>query len=184
MKKTMCLVVLIFGGWLAVPLAAQTATTDALHQRYDNALSLYFYKNTLRMLNQTENKEFDDIIKDIEKMKFLVIEKAEDFGKGDYKKLVGGYLGESYEEIMSSRFEGKTFDVLLKEKNGSTKGMVILANDSTSLYVLDILGKVELNKVTKLFSTIDDSAEIGKMIKAFSDDSDSRSRLRRNIHKN
>ncbi len=136
------------------------------------------------MLNQSENKEFDDLIKDIEKMKFLVIDKAGGFDNSDYKKLVGGYSGESYEEIMSSRFDGKTFDVLLKEKNGSTRGMVVLANDSTNLYVLDLLGRVELKNVTKLFSAIDGSAEIGKMIKAFSDDSESRSRLRRNIHKN
>ena len=41
--------------------------------------SLYFYQNTLRMLNQTENKEFDELIKDIEKMKFLMIEKDAQF---------------------------------------------------------------------------------------------------------
>jgi len=35
------------------------------------------------------------------------------------------------------------------------------------LYVLDIVGKIELNKVTKLFSTIDESTDIGKKIKAF-----------------
>lgn len=159
--------------------SAQTETTTALHDRFDDALSLYFYKNTLRMLNQTENKEFDELIKDIEKMKFLVIDKSDEFQSADYKKLVKDYNGEDYEEIMTSRFQGKNFDVLLKEKNGSTKGMVVLANDSTNLYVLDILGKVELNKVTKLFSTIDDSAEIGKMIKAFSSDHDDRDRLRR-----
>lgn len=137
------------------------------------------------MLNQTENKEFDELIKDIEKMKFLVIDKSSDFETADYKKLVKDYNGEDYEEIMTSRFQGKNFDVLLKEKNGSTKGMVVLANDSTNLYVLDILGKVELNKVTKLFNTIDDSAEIGKMIKAFSNDHDDRDRERlRRINRN
>lgn len=167
------------------PLAqAQTKTTTALHERFDNALNLYFYKNTLRMLNQTENKEFDELIKDIEKMKFLVIDKYEgNFEAADYKKLIDGYKSEQYEEIMTSRFEGKNFDIFLKENKGVTKGMVVLANDSSSLYVLDILGRVELNKVTKLFSTIDDSAEIGKMIKAFSDDHDERDRLRK-IDKN
>ena len=132
------------------------------------------------MLNQSENKEFDDMIKDIEKMKFLVIDKDNSYGTDSYKKLLTGYVSESYEEIMTSRFQGKNFDVLLKEKNGSTKGMVVLANDSTNLYVLDILGKIELNKVTKLFSSIDDSAEISKMIKAFTDDDhEDRDRLRR-----
>lgn len=174
-------VILIYSLVLISPACvwAQSETTIALHERYDDALSLYFYKNTLRMLNQTENKEFDELIKDIEKMKFLVIDKADDFQAADYSKLVKGYQGEEYEEIMTSRFQGKNFDVLLKEKNGSTKGMVVLANDSTNLYVLDILGKVELNKVTKLFSAIDDSAEIGKMIKAFSSDHGDRDRIRR-----
>lgn len=179
MMKTV--VILIWGLVLICPTKGwtQTETTTALHDRFDDALSLYFYKNTLRMLNQTENEEFDELIKDIEKMKFLVIDKSDEFQSADYKKLVKDYNGEDYEEIMTSRFQGKNFDVLLKEKNGSTKGMVVLANDSTNLYVLDILGKVELNKVTKLFSTIDDSAEIGKMIKAFSSDHDDRDRLRR-----
>lgn len=166
---------------MAGPIAkAQTETTTALNKRFDDALTLYFYKNTLRMLNQSESPEFDELIKDIEKMKFLVINKNSDnFGPSDYKKLVSGYKGESYEEIMSSRMEGKNFDIFLKEKNGVTKGMVVLANDSSSLYVLDILGKVELNKVTKLFNEIDDSAEIGKMIKAFSDGRETRDQVRR-----
>lgn len=164
--------------------SGQTKTTVALNERFDDALTLYFYKNTLRMLNQSENKEFDELIKDIEKLKFLVIDKTSDsFGTADYKKLTSGYKGEDYEEIMTSRFEGKNFDVLLNERNGTTKGMVILVNDSSSLYVLDILGRVELNKVTKLFREIDNSAEIGKMIKAFSDDHESRDRLRR-VEKN
>lgn len=171
---------------ISIPFAgkAQTETTIALNERFEDALTLYFYKNTLRMLNQTENKEFDELIKDIEKMKFLVIEKtAESFNASDYKKLVSSYKNESYEEIMSSRFEGKNFDIFLKERNGVTKGMIVLANDSSSLYVLDILGRVEINKVTKLFNTIDNSAEIGKMIKAFSDDRKDRDRLRR-VEKN
>ena len=159
---------------------AQTKTTAALHERYSEALSLYFYKNTLRMMNQTENKEFDEIIEDIEKMKFLMIDKTKDtFEPSDYQALTAGYKNESYEEIMTSRYEGKKFDIYLREKSGETKGMVVLANDSSSLYVLDILGKVELSKVTKLFSTIDNSAEIGKMIKAFTDDGDRRGRGRR-----
>jgi hypothetical protein len=184
MKVIPALLVLVFVSVFSFQGNAQTETTIALNKRFDDALTLYFYKNTLRMLNQSENKEFDEIIKDIEKMKFLVIEKTtENFSTADYKKLVGSYKGESYEEIMSSRFEGKNFDIFLKEKNGVTKGMIVLANDSSSLYVLDILGRVEINKVTKLFNTIDNSAEIGKMIKAFSDDHNDRERLRR-VEKN
>ena len=164
---------------------AQSRTTSELHAQCDDALSLYFYKNTLRMLNQSGNKEYDEIIKDIDKMKFLMIDKpAYNFGPVEYQKLTSKYRSEQYEEIMSSRLEGKNFDVFLKEKNGITKGMVVLANDSTSLYVLDILGKVELNKVTQLFNTIDNNAEIAKMIKAFTDDGTERDRSKGRADKN
>jgi len=122
---------------------AQTKTTDDLDKRFDDGLSLYFYKNTLRMLNQTDSKEFDELIKDIEKMKFLMIDKTkEKFSAADYKKLLSGYKSESYEEMMTSRFQGKNFGVYIKETGGDVKGTVVLASDSTNLYVLDIVGKI------------------------------------------
>ncbi len=151
---------------------SQTKTTTALDEKYEG-LSLYFYKNTLKMLNQTDDPEFDELIKDIEKMKFLMIDKTgSNFGKNEYAKLVAGYQSESYEEMMSSRFDGRTFNVYLREKDGNVKGTIILANDSTSLFVLDILGKIALDKAPALFKTIDGSTDIGKKIKDFTGQND------------
>jgi hypothetical protein len=147
---------------------AQTETTQALQKKFDESFSLYFYKNTLRMLNQTDNKEFDEMIKNIEKMKFLVIDKSKtNFAAPDYKKLVSDYKSETYEEAVTSRYQGRSFDVYLKDKNGSTPGTVVLVNDSTSLYVLDILGTIDVRNASKLFSTIDESSDIGQKIKSF-----------------
>ncbi len=143
---------------------AQSKTTQSLQDQNKDAFSLFFYQNTLRMLNQKEDKEFDELIKDIEKMKFLMIKKDENFGANDYKKLVSSYKKEAYEEIMTSRYEGKNLDIYLKE--GKNKGMVVLVNDSTNLFVLDIVGQLALNKVTKLYSVLDDSQDItGRIFK-------------------
>jgi hypothetical protein len=158
--------ILIICTTLSAAAFSQSKTTEALHKENKDALSLFFYNNTLRMLNQQESKEFDELIKDVEKMKFLMIDKKK-FGKGEYKKLVSGYKNEAFEEIMSSRYQGKNFDVFLKEKDGKTKGMIVTVNDSTNLYVLDIVGSIALNKVTTFFKTLDESADIGKKIKAF-----------------
>lgn len=154
------------------PLAAfsQSETTQALQKQYEDAFSLYFYKNTLRMLNQTDSPEFDELVKDIEKMKFLMIDKIKlKFADTDYKKLLTRYSAEAYEEIMTTRYKGKNFDIYLKDKKGSTLGTVMLVNDSTSLYVLDILGTIDVGKATKLFSAIDESSDIGQKIKSFID---------------
>ena len=145
----------------------QTKTTQSLDDKYEG-LTLYFYRNTLRMLNQTEDPSFDELIKDIEKMRFLMIDKSKSkFDLADYKKLLTGYKDEEYEEVMTGRYDGRNFDVYLKEKNGDIKGTVILATDSTSVIVLDILGKIALNKAPDLFKLINGSTDIGGKIKNF-----------------
>jgi hypothetical protein len=150
---------------ISFPALSQTKTTEALQKAHSDALAFYFYNNTLRMLNQKEDPGFDELVKDIEKMKFLVIDKDHDFAASDYKKLVASYKSEAFEEIMASRHEGRNFDVFLKEKNGKTLGMIVAVNDSSNLYVLDIVGSIALNKITSLFSTIDESSDIAEKIR-------------------
>jgi hypothetical protein len=170
MKKT---ITILLTFWLPLALFAQSETTQALQKRFDDSFTLFFYKNTLHMLNQTDNKEFDELVKNIEKMRFLMIDKTKkSFGSTDYKKLLKDYEGESYEEIMTTRYEGKNFDIYLKDKKGSTLGTIVLVNDSTSLYVLDILGSIDVKKATQLFSSIDESSDIGQRIKSFLDKGD------------
>lgn len=146
---------------------AQSKTTEALHKKYTDAMSLFFYNSTLRMINQKEDKDLDALIKDIEKMKFLMIRKPAGFNSADYKKLTADYKAEAFEEMMTSRMEGKTFDVFAKEKDGKTKGMLVLINDQENLYVLDIVGRIALDQVGKLYKAIDGSSEIGQKIREF-----------------
>ena len=154
---------------------AQAKTTEALQAKFDKSLSLYFYKNTLRMLNQTDDKQFDELIRNIEKLKFLMINKTDrDFNVADYKQLANDYKGESYESIMTSRYQGRNFDIYFKDGKGSTPGTIVVVNDSTSLFVLDMVGTIDVSKVGTLFSTIDGSTDIGNRIKSFMKDKDER----------
>lgn len=154
---------------LSICCVGQSKTTEALNKKYSDARVFFFYNNTLRMLNQTDDKDFDELIKDIEKMKLLLIDKSTNFSAADYKKITKDYKAESFEEIMTSRHQGKNFDVFMKEKDGKTKGMLVIVSDSTNLYILDIVGSIALNKVTKLYSTIDESSDIGNKIKNFTE---------------
>jgi hypothetical protein len=165
--------------------SAQTKTTQALDEKYDG-LSLFFYRNTLRMLNQKDDPAFDELIKDIEKMRFMMINKGEsNFTDGDYKKLLDGYKSEAYEEVMSGRADGRTFTVYLREANGNVKGTVILAKDDESVMLLDILGKDRsIKKVPEFFSAIDNSTDIGGKIKDFMSDDEGRRRAKKKDNKN
>ncbi|MDZ4714778.1 MAG: DUF4252 domain-containing protein [Cytophagales bacterium] len=165
MKQITTILLLLVLAW---PVRAQSKTTQTLLTRFDKKLSLYFYKNTLRMLNQKEDPEFDELIKNVEKLRFIMVNKSDEkFGVEDYKKLAGDYQQESYEPIVNSRFEGKNFDIFLKDFKGSSPGTVVLVNDSSSLFVLDIIGTIDVRKAGALFSAIDGSTDIGKRIKNF-----------------
>jgi tRNA(Leu) C34 or U34 (ribose-2'-O)-methylase TrmL len=154
----------------AFAVLAQSKTTEDLQKNNTEAMSLFFYHNTLRMMNQDDDPEFDELIKDIEKLKFIMLDKKKTAGM-DYKKLVKSYKAESFEEIMTSRFEGKNFDVFLKESGGKTKGMVVTINDAENLFVLDIVGSIALNKITSFYKKLDESTELGKKIKDFTEKS-------------
>lgn len=145
---------------------AQTKTTELLDEKHDGT-SLYFYKNTLRMLNQKEDKEFDEMIKDIEKIRFLLIDRREEnFSNNDYNKLKQDYTKkEKYEEIMNGRLDGRNLNVYVRESGGKVKGTIIIASDSSNLYVLDILGKIGLDKAGALFKMIDENSEIANKLR-------------------
>lgn len=187
MKMKSLLATVIF--FIPILTQAQSNTTEALAKKHADALALFFYNNTLRMLNQTEDKAFDELIRDIEKMKFLMVKKeGNNFNPAVYKQLVSDYKAEAFEEIMTSRFQGKSFDIFLKERDGKTKGMLVLVNDEENLYVLDIVGSIALSNVTKLYETIGKSSDIGAKIKAFSsdkngDDGDDKDEQKKNTSK-
>jgi hypothetical protein len=160
MKKNLIVFLL-----LSSTVMAQTKTTDDFAKNYSTR-TFFLYNNTLRMINQSGNKEFDELIKDIEKMKIVWVNKQErNFGVAEYKKLIAGFASEKFEEIMSSKFEGKSFNAYIKEVGGDTKGIVVTVDDAENVYVLDIVGKVALNKITNLFSTLNESTDIGAKIK-------------------
>jgi len=164
-SKLLILIILL----ISVSAFSQSKTTQALDDRFEG-VSLYFYKNTLRMLNQKEDPNFDAMIRNIEKMKFLMIDMGSDkFGKSEYKKLISEYQSEAFEPILTSRMEGKSFDIYMKDKKGSLLGTVVLVSDSTNLYVLDIIGTIDVSKASSLFNMIDGSADVSKMIRNFTD---------------
>lgn len=169
-----CIWVLVFLLVVSRQSYAQSQATEKLQKKYADAFSLFFYQNTLRMLNQTDNKEFDELIKDIEKMKVLMINKSSSFTGAEYKRIKTDYTTESFEEVMSTRYQGRNFDVLLKEKSGKTQGMVVMVNDSSTFYVLDVVGRIALDKVTTLYSTLEQSTDIGKKIKSFTERNEKR----------
>lgn len=176
MKKVLLAVVFLA---ILAQAQGQSKTTLGVEEEYEASLTLFFYKNTLRMLNQQENPEFDELIRGIEKMKFLVVDKTKgNFGKAEYLKLVKEYQEEDFEPIVTSRIDGRNFDIYLRDNKGKP-GTVVLVNDSSSMYILDIVGKIDVAKAGTLMNVIDGNTDIGKRIRGFTERDNEPSRSRR-----
>ncbi len=152
MKKIFYIPLILLLFW-AAPLKAQTETTDGFHEKHEDAFSLFFYKNTLRMLNMQDSEEFAELIRDIEKMKFLRIDRS-GLSKDEYTELVNSYHKESFEDLMTMRSQGANLNVFIKEKDKITRGLVILMEDEENFSILDIKGAVPLQRIAELVSKL------------------------------
>ena len=133
----------------------QSETTQQLHKDHENAFDLFFYKNSLHMINMGDDKEFASLISGIDKMKFLRLNKEEEqFTREDFNTLMAQYNAEEFEEMMSMRDEGKDVKVYIKEKDKETLGLVMLINDEESLSILDIKGSIPLNKILSVYDKV------------------------------
>ncbi|MEJ2004441.1 MAG: DUF4252 domain-containing protein [Cyclobacteriaceae bacterium] len=147
--KTIQILLIVF--LFPVLALAQSETTDRFHDEHEGAKSLFFYRNTIRMFNMNDNPKIDELIRDIEKMKFLMISKSESgFSNDEYRTLVKEYHEERFEDLMSMRAEGSNFNVLIKERNKVTHGLVVLLDNEDEFAILDIKGAVPINRVVEL----------------------------------
>lgn len=134
---------------------AQSKTTQAFHKQHEDAFVLFFYSNTLKMLNQDDNPEFEELIRDIEKMKFVRVNIAEaGLDKDDYNDLVEDFYDDDFEDLMTMRHEGMNVSAYIQEDDGVTTGIVMLMQDDESISILDIKGAVPLNKMASLISKV------------------------------
>lgn len=107
------------------------------------------------MLNQDNNPEFDALIKDIDKMKFIRVSKKErNITDEDVSRMVEEYRDEDFEDLMTMRHEGMNINVYIQEGKGVTTGLVLLMSDEESFSILDVQGKVPLNQLANLISKV------------------------------
>ncbi len=134
----------------------QSKSTQKLHEKYDDAFTMFFYKSTIKMLESDKTKEFMEMVKGIEKAKILKVDKYErEFDEKDIVEYKDGIKDEDFEEVMSIRQKDGKFNVYLKEKNGVTKGIIVTLDSEDQFSILDIVGEIALDKISTLTDKMD-----------------------------
>ena len=161
--RTIVLSLVLFA-LLALPAQAQTDISSRLAQR-DGATKLFFYKNTLRMINVSKNEAFDELIKNIDKVRYVTVPiERGGFTLESYDALLTEIKGEGFEELMNMRQADRFIDAYLKGASEQPDGFIVTIRTEDDLTMLDMKGLINPTQVGGLMESFQ-KFDIGRFLK-------------------
>jgi hypothetical protein len=132
---------------------AQTKETNDFHDAHPEAFTLFFYKSTIRMLDPTNSEEYFNMIKDIERAKFLRFDESE-ISDSDLQNYITAIKNVSFEEGMTMRQGSGTANVFIRDAESEKSGIIFIMKSEDQVFILDIVGKVQVSKLMELTQKI------------------------------
>ena len=143
--------------FLVIPtlLLGQSKVMRNLADEFPEARALVFYYSSLNMLNIEEDPEFAEMIKDIEKIKVLIVEKE---STEVSEKVIPGLKAEltnyKFEELMTVRNKDYDIGVYIKEDDSDIEGFFFIMNEEENLIAVDLVGSMPVGDVGMLIDKI------------------------------
>ena len=157
MKKTT--IFLLLSLLISVAGYAQCDAIKAVQDDYEDATTMFFYKNTLSMLGEFANsEEVKELTKDIENLRMVRLDRRINrFDDARLKTLIGDVQGEGFEEFAQMKDGSSRIFVYGKGEGADIDGFVVVVAADDELILFDLVGKIDLNAVTRMtkhFSSI------------------------------
>lgn len=149
MKRVLVFLLLI----LSPQLYGQDFVKDFLNDigdKKENALVVSISGKMLRfasIMSKEDDKDFKELVKNIDKINMIVDMELNDEEKGRLKKLCG-----KYDELMSVTDNGQKVDMYLREKNEKIQELIICVEEDNVINLINILGNIDLQQLAKLSS--------------------------------
>lgn len=135
--------------FLSFTAFAQSKTVSRFIEKHEPSASFYLYPSTLRMINQENNPDYQQMVRHIKKLSFLTYEKgALKLGQDKISSLKRELAGEQYEELMSFRDTGN--QVYIYAKGQDPEAYVSLVDNEEALMLFDMQGAPDLPSLMKL----------------------------------
>ncbi|GEM_PF-1605705 len=152
MKQTATIILLLILPLLARP---QSKVMRSLSAAHPGALVLMFYHSTLNMLNIDDDPEFARMVRDIEKIKVLRINKQENaFDRHALASLKADLQGHGFAELMIIKSKGYDIGVYILEDGDDIEGFFLMMDEEDSFTAIDVLGSMPVGDVSQLVNKI------------------------------
>ena len=168
---------LLLAAFLLVSTMAfsQSKSVEKYRQANEPDLTLFFYKNTLKMYARISLKldemgeevpDLTKMIEGIEKVKFFnYVPGSASFSKAAFKQLTKEVEAENYESIMNTRSNGSSLNILMKERRGEPEGFVVFVESADGYSILDIDGAPDLSNLMQFSQILTSDMESFNMVR-------------------
>ena len=149
--------------FIAIPLLsqAQSKVMRELGNDYPDAFVLMFYHSSLNMLNLDDDPDFARMIKDIEKIKVLRIDKdVDEFRKEDVTSLKADLTDDGFEQLMVIKSKDYDIGVYILEDDDDIEGFFLLMNEEENFTAIDVLGSMAVGDISQLVEKIKDVKDL------------------------
>ncbi len=134
---------------------SQSKIMRELSDNYPDAFVLMFYHSSLNMLNVDDDPEFARMIRDIDKIKVLRLDKANDnFNSQELASLKAKLNDKGYENLMVVKSKELDVGVFILEEDNDTKGFFLLMDEDENFTAIDVLGSMQVGDISQLVTKI------------------------------
>ena len=155
--------IIILIALFATPLftLAQSKVMRELSNDYPDAFVLMFYHSSLNMLNMDDDPDFARMIRDIDRIKVLRIDKEDDnFRKADLSALKSNLTDRGFEELMIIKSKDYDIGVYILEDDDDIEGFFLLMDEAENFTAIDVLGSMPVGDISQLVEKIKDVKDL------------------------
>ena len=126
-----------------------------LAEEYDEARVFMIYHSSLNMLNIEDNEDFTRVVRDIDRIKVLIIDKSEsEFTSSNLDDLRETLEDRSYEELMTFDSKENNIAVFIQEDDEDIEGFFLYMEEEESFTAIDVRGSIQLKDIGLLVEKI------------------------------
>ena len=134
---------------MSISLNAQVKVVEEFVKDHPDLEEYFIYQSTLRLLNQSDNEDFDLLIKDIRKINAYVAMSSADVTEKEYDKMVSKLEKDNFELLIHAKYNGALVNLMGQDK-GTNSYYVLAVRDKNDFALLEMDGRLDLRYLTAL----------------------------------
>jgi hypothetical protein len=150
------ILILFYSVLIPLVLLPQSKSVERFRKSYKEDQNLFFYSSTIKMLNTENEPEFEDLIKDVEKIMVLFYDKEKQQLKDhQIDGLKNELLNEKYVPLIFINEKGSEINLYKRDRKNKTVGFAALIDNTKKLVIIDVKGSIDFRKFMDFKNKID-----------------------------